>query len=296
MYTISFVILHYLSGETTSACIDSILSTYQQSYTYKYNLIIVDNCSPDNSFQYLQCRYQHLDCITFLSAPSNLGFAKGNNLGYIYAIDKLHSDFIIITNNDTIFKQKDFLEILLTKYQTAPCALIGPDILNTGGYHQNPYRNAPVSDSSLKKWIRNRRLWLLYLKLEKLFRLSRWIPVFRRFYESKAVSGSTNWQDEKDGVVLQGACIIFTPQYIQHNPSYAFYPETYMYCEEDILAWLCRQQGLIIRYIPSLQVLHGESVSTELSTGDKLQKDLFLTENILKSLKIFKKLRSEKRV
>jgi len=288
-----FVILHYLSWEVTSACIDSVCSTYQQTEQIHYHIIVVDNASPNDSFSQLRKRYDGHPDITLLQASENLGFAKGNNLGYRYALEKLQADFIIIANNDTEFRQPDFLSAIEDIYRRSTPALIGPDILNINGYHQNPYRNHPVTNRELSRWLRNRRLWLMFLHLDKHLRLSEHLPCFHSFYEKRAAAGrpQNTWQQEQKNVVLQGACIIFTPPYTKVSPSYAFYPGTYMYCEEDILAYLCQRTRLTVCYTPSLQVIHKESVSTSLSHTSQREKDTFLTRNIIKSLKIFKKLR-----
>lgn len=298
MYQVSFVILHYLSFEVTTACVDSILATYVQSDRFHFNIIIVDNASPNESFKQLSEKYSTLQELVLLQAPKNLGFAKGNNIGYLYATEILHSDFVIIANNDTEFSQTDFLENIITIYASRGCALIGPDILSTNGYHQNPYRPHPITDRELSRWLFNRKLWLCFLYADRYLHITKHISSFRNYYEKRSASGKpqNTWQEAHHDVVLQGACIIFTPIFIKSFPKYAFYPHTYMYCEEDILAYLCQRNGLSIIYTPSLQVLHKESVSTCLSHASQLDKDIYLTQNIVASLKIFKKLRKLKEI
>ena len=63
-----------------------------------------------------------------------------------------------------------------------------------------------------------------------------------------------------------------------------------MYCEEDIIAYLCEKNGLVTMYTPSLKIIHAESASTSANTACKIDKELFVTKNILKSLKILSKL------
>ena len=50
------------------------------------------------------------DKIHFIESGENLGFAKGNNIGFHYAKYELHSDIIILANNDLIFEQVDFMD------------------------------------------------------------------------------------------------------------------------------------------------------------------------------------------
>ncbi len=298
MRHISFVILHYLSFEVTCACIDSICASYPQTDAISWQIIVVDNASPNDSYEQLRQKYHAASHITLLHSDQNLGFAKGNNLGYRYALENFHSDFVIIANNDTEFSQPDFLQTMLQTYERHGCALIGPDILNINGYHQNPYRPHPITGRQLSRWLRNRRLWLAFLRMDTFLHLSEHFSFFRTFYQKRALAGMPldTWKEAADNVVLQGACIIFTPVFISKFPNNAFYPKTYMYCEEDILAYFCAENHLKTRYAPELQILHRDSASTALSHTSQRERDLFLTENMIRSLKIFRRLRRQKKL
>lgn len=295
MKHISFVILHYISYSTTVACIESILQTYSVSTDLQYDIIVVDNGSPNNSMAELKKHYSASNDtnLHFIQAGKNLGFAQGNNLGYLYAIHTLHSDFVIFANNDTEFHQSDYLSRLLSIYEeNSHPALIGPDIYNTEDYHQSPYRDHIITRKEINRWIRNRGLWLTFLRIDRRIHISRHISWFRNYYEhrSSAARGNSNWDTDQNQVVLQGACIIVTPKFIRAFQEYAFFPETFMYCEEDILAYLCSKQNLGILYTPALQVLHKEAVSTRLALDSSIEKEIFLSDNIIQSLRILKKL------
>lgn len=84
--------------------------------------------------------------------------------------------------------------------------------------------------------------------------------------------------------------IQFTPASCKEFREYALYPETFLYCEEDILALLCSRKGMKIQYAPSLKVIYKESVSTGLTTFFAWERDYAFTKNVLKSLKILKRL------
>ncbi len=292
MYRVCFVILHYLSSETTVECIESVFNAIPQSPQIPYHIVVVDNGSPNDSYTKLQERYRLHPAVTLLQASENMGFARGNNMGYRYALEEEQADFVVIANNDTLFFQPDFLESMVRLYERTSCALMGPDIYNVGGYHQNPYREQPISHEALRRWIRNRRLWLWFLRLDRYLRLTSVFPFFRKFYMGRAAAGrpDNTWEQAREGVVLQGACILFTPGFCETFREYAFYPETFLYCEEDILALLCSRRGMKILYEPSLKVTHKESVSTGLTAASAWERDYAFTKNMLKSLKILKRL------
>nr|WP_294682093.1 glycosyltransferase family 2 protein [uncultured Anaerotignum sp.] len=94
------ILLNYRGFEDTSSCIDSL---HQIDYP-SYEVVVVDNCSNDGSYEQLREKYS--DCI-FLLAPGNDGFSAGNNIGIHYALDH-GADYVLMLNNDTVVKP-DFL-------------------------------------------------------------------------------------------------------------------------------------------------------------------------------------------
>ena len=66
--------------------------------------IIVDNNSPDNSFEELKKLGN--DTITVIKAKENKGFASGNNIGIAYAIKNLNPRYIVCLGTDVIVEKK----------------------------------------------------------------------------------------------------------------------------------------------------------------------------------------------
>ena len=80
---IVFIILHYLAEEETYRSVDSIKNKIDVE---EYKIVIVDNGSPDQSGERLQRKYSNESKIDVILTGKNLGFAKGNNVGFKYAI------------------------------------------------------------------------------------------------------------------------------------------------------------------------------------------------------------------
>ena len=90
---LSIILLNYNGYEDTINCVKSI----QKSKNLKnYDIIVVDNKSPDDSLKYLR----KVKDIILIESPSNDGFACGNNIGIKYALEH-NSDYILLLNNDT---------------------------------------------------------------------------------------------------------------------------------------------------------------------------------------------------
>ena len=107
MTKLAIITVTYNSAEVVEGFLNSLL----QQTKLDWNLYLVDSASSDNScdlvLAYADSR------ITLLPQNTNVGFAKGNNLGIKRAIQDGATDFLLI-NNDTEFPA-EFLSQLLTE-------------------------------------------------------------------------------------------------------------------------------------------------------------------------------------
>lgn len=256
----------------------------------EYNIVIVDNASPGKAGSFLANRYKNSEHIYILLNSVNEGFARGNNIGYKYAKGTLKSDFIIIMNNDVIIRQNDFLHRIESIYHANRYDILGPDICAPDGEHRNPHRVNSLTPKDLRRIIRNRSIILTYLKAKRCFHLEQKIQIIENMdkLKSYAERNSIEKNSIQENVVLQGSCIVFSPDFIQ-NEDYAFYPETFMYLEEDILTYLCVSKKYIIRYDPSITVTHEEEISTR-QNRTPFEKYYFYNMHLKNSAEIFLKL------
>ena len=118
---VNIVVLNYNNYRDTIECIDSILKL---NYV-NYNLIIVDNASTNNSFEYLNKHFKFLrensiiynyqlfeenencifddSCQFYLTRTNeNNGYSSGNNVGIKISMEYTNCDYIWILNNDTV--------------------------------------------------------------------------------------------------------------------------------------------------------------------------------------------------
>ena len=118
-----FVILNYITENDTIECVDSIINNCKEN---NFEIVIVDNDSPNKSGINLKNRYKDKKLIHVIISKKNLGFANGNNLGFKYAKEKLNPDFIILCNSDTQVLYNDFCEKIEKKYNEIKFAVLGP--------------------------------------------------------------------------------------------------------------------------------------------------------------------------
>lgn len=68
-------------------------------------IVIVDNCSPDDSMERLSTlQTEKVDCI---GSDKNGGFSYGCNVGARYLLDQYNPEYILFANTDTIFKEEN---------------------------------------------------------------------------------------------------------------------------------------------------------------------------------------------
>ena len=92
-YDIGFIILQYGRPDLTFDCIKSIQENVQDATKL---IVVVDNCSPDDSADQIRNAFADNEEIVLLQTEQNMGFARGNNVGYEYAREKCN--FICILN------------------------------------------------------------------------------------------------------------------------------------------------------------------------------------------------------
>ena len=289
-YSIGFVILHYNTMRETADCAESIKKKID---TPNYHIVIVDNASPNGTGRELQDKYESDDRVTVLLTEENLGFAKGNNIGYRYAAEELKSDFICVLNNDTLLVQDNFFEVIKEEYHRSHYGMMGPKILLNGGKVNPVYYHFPgLHFFEEELLIHKKEYWLMKWRLNYIVVPCKLLKnqIYKLLGKKKKsrVEGiqSLSYVDQrKEDVVLHGCCVVFSPSYMEQYEE-AFDPRTFLYKEEELVYLRCRKNGLKTVYNPELQIRHLEDVSTNSVSSSRRKKIMFWLKNQIDSLNI----------
>jgi len=114
---ISIVILNYNGKKFLTDCIESI----KLETNHEYEIIVVDNASPDNSGRESAIKYP--EC-KFILNERNLGVPEGLNIG----IKNSSGEFIVLMNND-VKVTRGWLDNFLDAYKNNGHALYQPKFL-----------------------------------------------------------------------------------------------------------------------------------------------------------------------
>ncbi len=112
---VPILILNYNGRQYLDDCIGSLIAdVYDDLEPVIY---VVDNQSTDDSAQYLRERWPEV-CI--FSAPSNLGFAAGNNFGWAQILKDIPEvQYLFLLNQDTVV-ERGFLAPLVRAFERDP--------------------------------------------------------------------------------------------------------------------------------------------------------------------------------
>lgn len=287
---LGFVILHYNAITETINCIRSIENMIDID---NYHIIVVDNCSPNHTGIELKERYALSEKITVICNEENLGFARGNNIGYKYAKEILKCDFICIMNNDTLLIQKDFFRVIKTEYDNSQYGILGPRIILKDESDYHIYAKLPSREFLCEELaIQKRDLFLMtwhldhfvtaYKLMKNLFFKIIKKPYVSRYRELFLHEGLT---ERHEDIILHGCCIVFSPTYINEYAE-AFHPDTFLYREEELLYLRCKKKQMKVVYNPKLLIKHLEDAATDTVVRKNREKIKFQKRNQVDSIQI----------
>lgn len=114
---VSCVILNYNDASTTISLVECI-----KDYTLLDYIVVVDNCSTDDSWGKLQsCKN---DKVHVIQSPRNGGYGSGNNVGLRYSSEILKADYSIIANPDVQFDEECVEKFLQTLQEDSSSAVV----------------------------------------------------------------------------------------------------------------------------------------------------------------------------
>jgi len=136
---LSFIIVNYNTPLLVEECIDSLLENSSLKNNMKFEVIVIDNKSKDDSVYFLSEKYINHKNIIIVDSGENNGFGKGNNLGAFYSKGK----YLCCINSDTISKKTDYQKLLNELERNKEIGLLGTKVLNKDGSIQSLGFNNP---------------------------------------------------------------------------------------------------------------------------------------------------------
>lgn len=223
------IVLNYESYSDTIECVRNLL---EQDYA-ALRCVVVDNASPNDSLARLRDALGVEPHVNVLAAPSNGGYAAGNNFGARWAIANWEPDYLLITNPDVRMTDPSTISQMVAFAKSHPDAgAISPKVVLPNGWIQGPYSRPSIALSCIKFMIP--LMW--YLIRSRHQRKFRALTSPRRCFRTI------------------GACMMLNARSFANVGM--FDEGTFFECEEDILAERFRSAGKFFYHFPSVTVLH----------------------------------------
>ncbi len=225
---VAVVILNYLSWEESLKEATLVHDLYGLSWE---QFIIVDNASPNESDAELSKK--EIGNYHYLRSDSNSGYAKGNNIG-IKLAEQLGYRYVWILNNDILMDDRDLLGHMLSIFEKdSQIAVINPDVcdLNGRAYNRDACRYS----------FYDMTLGILQYKRKgrTIIDLGGYSYVYRP----------------------QGCCMLLD---VKKTSKCGYLDEnTFLYCEEMILAERFRKKGYKCACDIAHKVIHNHSKTTQ---------------------------------
>lgn len=287
---IVFIILHYIVEEVT---IESIEHIKKNMDIDEYQIIVVDNASPNQSYSILENRYGKDERVVLIHNENNLGFTRGNNVGISYALKNYDYEYIVVFNNDVFLLETAFYCKISRYFEKYRFAVAGPRIIDRYGRDSNPMADRlPTMEEveenifRAKKMVRLGRSrlfkpYLFYLKTRK--KMER---INKIMWNKEKIKMVTN--EVKENTVLHGSCWVFTHEYFDVYNGLTEKKGTFI--EEETLLYKVLQAGLKNIYMPDVLVLHLEDVATDAAYAKDGKKEKYAYEQFVISWEEYKKM------
>lgn len=224
-----FVVLNYNDYKTTIKLIENI-----KNYNSIDVIVIVDNCSTDESYKKIS-EYTN-NKIVLIKSDKNGGYAYGNNFGIHYLIENYKCDIIFIANPDVEFEENLVVEIKRQFEKNSEYSVLSGVMLDINGQVvKAPYWNIPSYTYDLLDY------FFIGRRINK--------KEFKIDYKQKIMEVE----------VVPGSFLAIRSNVLK---DIGYYDEnTFLYCEESILATKLKNKGYKSGIITGISYKHMHSVS-----------------------------------
>ncbi len=270
MIKVGIVILNYLVYQDTIAFIETIKQQNQENIDLK--IVIADNASGNESVAVLTKKYSENPQIKIVVAEKNLGFAGGNNMGYLALLEEMTPDYVIVANDDILLREQGLFDWIQAEDAAYQYGVLGPKVYSLkGDCYQSPMSMWSQDVLECKQSL---------VGMQHALRSMRWKKPIKKLLkrDSKAPEVS-QWkaqehQTHTTQMTLHGAFLVFSRRYLDVF-SLPFDTQTFLYMEEHILRLRCQNAGLVMLYSPSYEVAHLQATATHQVNKSNLDMQYF---------------------
>jgi N-acetylglucosaminyl-diphospho-decaprenol L-rhamnosyltransferase len=234
MLDLSIIIVNWNTRDLLRDCLRSV---YQSEGEFAFEVIVVDNCSSDESPGMV---HEEFPEVHLIESSTNAGYACANNLG----LRHLEARYYLLLNPDTVLPPHALEEMVGFMDAHPEAGMAGPKLVMADGSLDLACRRSfPTIENSFYK----------------LFGLSRLFPNSRRFGQYNLTYLDPDEKAEVDSVV--GAFMMVRREVVEQVGGLD--EQYFMYAEDLDWAWRAKKAGWKVYYYPEVTVLHYKRQASE---------------------------------
>ena len=237
MPEISVIIVNYNTFELTCNCIRSIIDNTKCNY----EIVLVDNASSECDAELF---LKYFPDIKLVQSKTNLGFAKGNNLG----IQHTHSKYILLLNSDTILLN-NAIDLSLERIKSDP---------NIGALSCQLVSEDGSLQGTSNEFVTIRK------NIIRTFRLQKVLASYQFKRLDLEVEHDTDW--------IWGTFFLFPSHILNSLPQNKLPDDFFMYGEDKQWCYRFKKLGYSIIYYPTAKILHLIGASSSDKENDRFVK------------------------
>lgn len=253
---IDVLTLNYNDSKTVLDFVNRI-----KNYSNIGHIVIVDNCSTDDSLERL--RALRNEKIVIISNDTNGGYGSGNNLGIRYVSGHFHTKYILQCNPDVIIEENTISAMENFLHGNSQYGVVAPFMLNLKLEKQY---NTAFYIPTVFRYILS--LGLVYTKYGKSFYYD---DITECTAEVKTVEG------------VSGSLFMMNTELML---KYGMYDENiFLYCEEMVQGIKFKNNNIKMALLPDQSFIHNHSVSISKTYTSTVQRQKLLVESKLYVIK-----------
>ncbi|WP_313377235.1 glycosyltransferase family 2 protein [Chishuiella sp.] len=233
----SIIIVNY---NTTQLVIDCVNSIYDNTKNINFEIIVVDNNSPDRSIENIKSIFPEIKLIL---SEKNAGFGAGNNLGNKHAIGK----YLFLLNSDTLLLDNAVYEFFKFMQKTPNAGVCGGNLLTK---ELNP-------NFSFARFKPN-----FWLSISELF-----FNIYPRIRYKNELFYSLEKNIVKINGFICGADYFVTKSIF--DKVNGFDEDFFMYFEEVELSYRIENLGYKFYILPHVKIIHFDGGSQNINSKNK---------------------------
>jgi len=219
----------YVNWNSLDYLRESIASVHQFTHATQFEIIVVDNASPEGGIDLIS---QAFPQVIVIKSPRNLGFAGANNLGFAHST----GEYILLLNPDTQLFEPS-IDIMMDRARKLPNAgIIGCKLLNTD---RSVQLTSIQSFPNLVNQVLDAEILLTKFPNSRLWGTG---PLFEEGVDTLPVQ------------VITGACMLMRREVFEQVGRYS--EDYFMYAEDLDLNHKVAKRGLTNYYVGATSLVH----------------------------------------